>query len=208
MGLCLAHGCDCRRNERTQPFQVVIVPQYPSATLGGSHGSPVERINRGNSCAGYCQPNLILAEQRFRSMGLASAAAQECNYRAVRARIRIIVQPHQPLHRRCGSRLGAPKGEGVAGTPAWVESGNTFLQRGRTIPAAQAQRTAAWRMALLGMPAVAEPTAIHRALTRAETIRTPVAAEVAMAERRRGRRFLEYESEFWRKGRRSISGDH
>ena len=55
-------------------------------------------------------------------------------------------------------------------------------QLGRTIPAALPEWMAAWRREHLRMQEEAQQTAIHRALTRAETIRTRVAAEAETAE--------------------------
>jgi uncharacterized repeat protein (TIGR01451 family) len=122
-------------------FQVIVVPQYTTASF--SAASPPTALAWNGSTGGVLAidtsstltlngATVSVSGQGFRGgagMQLSGAAGAVTDY----------------LHAAPGTYTGAlkagtdaPKGEGIAGTPLWVESGGTYLNTGTDYPSGTA----------------------------------------------------------------------
>ncbi len=165
-------------------YQVIVVPQYTSATL--SSGLTASTWN--GSTGGV----LVLDISGTLTLNTATVAVDGLGFRGAAGlqmqwwwwqQHRIILQPspatytptRQCLQARVEAGWDGSKGEGIAGTPMWVESKQPFCKQPRRldIPAARREPTAAWRGVRQPTAAAAPPTLIR------------TASPNAMSERRR-----------------------
>jgi uncharacterized repeat protein (TIGR01451 family) len=114
-------------------YQVVLVPQYLSATLGavtaaawnGSTGGILALDVAGQLNLGGATVSLDgLGFRGAAGLQLTGGAGSNADYRHT-----------SPANYTGGAEAGvdAPKGEGISGTPMWVESGTTYLQTTTTV---------------------------------------------------------------------------
>ncbi|HUA16584.1 MAG TPA: C25 family cysteine peptidase [Verrucomicrobiae bacterium] len=119
-------------------YQVVLVPQYLSATLGavtasawnGSTGGVLALDIAGQLNLGGTSVSVDgLGFRGGAGMQLTGGAGNNTDYRVA-----------APATYTGAAEAGAdaPKGEGVAGTPEWVESGTTYLASGSNYPSGSA----------------------------------------------------------------------
>jgi uncharacterized repeat protein (TIGR01451 family) len=116
-------------------YQVVLVPQYTSATLGAVTASAWNGSTGGVLALDVAgQLNLGGATVAVDGLGFRGGAGLQLTGGVAGALNSDYVQT-SPTAYTGGAATGidAAKGEGVAGTPKWVEAGGTFLQTTTTI---------------------------------------------------------------------------
>lgn len=111
-------------------YQVVLVPQYTSATLGAATASPWNGSTGGILAADVAgQLNLGGATVSVDGLGFRGGAGMQLTGAAGSNADYWHTSPATYTGAVGGvAGVDAAKGEGVAGTPMWVESGGTFLQ--------------------------------------------------------------------------------
>ena len=111
-------------------FQVVLVPQYTSATLSSGITAP----NWNGSTGGILaldiagQLNLGTATVHLDGAGFRGGAGMQLNGNAAGSNVDYQFPAPTTYTGAVRSGVDAAKGEGVAGTSKWVESGGTFLR--------------------------------------------------------------------------------
>jgi uncharacterized repeat protein (TIGR01451 family) len=136
------HSAAASANAGQSTFQVIVVPQYTTASL--SAASPPTALAWNGSTGGVLAldtsaaltlngATVSVSGQGFRGgagMQLTGGGGANTDYR----------QPAPTTAYTGVPEAGwdAPKGEGVAGTPSWVESGGTFLATGTGYPSGTA----------------------------------------------------------------------
>jgi uncharacterized repeat protein (TIGR01451 family) len=116
-------------------FQVVLVPQYTSATLGAATAAAWNGTTGGILALDIAgQLNLGGANVSLDGMGFRGGAGMQLTGGAGANTDYWHVSPATYTGAVGGAAgVDAAKGEGVAGTPMWVESAGTFLQTTTTI---------------------------------------------------------------------------
>jgi uncharacterized repeat protein (TIGR01451 family) len=118
-------------------YQVVLVPQYLSATLGAATATPWNGSTGGILALDIAgQLNLGGATVAVDGQGFRGGAGMQLTGGVAGASNADYRQTSPAAYTGvAGGAAGidASKGEGVAGTPEWVESGGTFLQTTTTI---------------------------------------------------------------------------
>ncbi len=118
-------------------YQVVLVPQYLSATLGAVTASPWNGSTGGILALDIAgQLNLGGATVHVDGQGFRGGAGMQLTGGVGGALNSDYVQTAPTTYTGAAggvNGIDASKGEGVAGTPKWVESGGSFLQTTTTI---------------------------------------------------------------------------
>jgi len=112
-------------------FQVVRVPHYATATLGAGLTAAAWNGSTGGVVAFDLEGALTLGGGKVSVDGLGfrgGAGMQLTGGSGTNADFRFTSPATYTGAAEAGAQ--APKGEGIAGTPFWVESGNTFLSTG------------------------------------------------------------------------------
>ena len=187
------HECGASAAKGISTYQVVLVPQYTSATLGALTAASWNGTSGGIIALDVAgQLNLGGATIHADGVGFRGGAGMQLSGNAAGANTDY--QFPGPANYTGAAEAGAdaPKGEGVAGTSKFVEYNGTYLRTiaGLAIPAAQPVPTAVWRTVLRAMLVAEELILILQ-----PTIRTQAEAVARTAERGLRRRLVEYEPE-------------
>jgi uncharacterized repeat protein (TIGR01451 family) len=119
-------------------YQVVLVPQYASATLGAATASAWNGSTGGILALDIAgQLNLNGATASVNGLGFRGGAGMQLTGGGGK---NSDYQQPAPATYTGAAEAGwdAPKGEGIAGTPAWVESGATYLATNTSYPSGTA----------------------------------------------------------------------
>lgn len=120
-------------------YQVVLVPQYSSATLGSVSATPWNGSTGGILALDVAgQLNLGGANVSLDGVGFRGGAGMQLNGGVGGANTDYRVAAPAAYTGVVENGVDAPKGEGVAGTPLWVESASTYLNTGTNYPSGTA----------------------------------------------------------------------
>jgi len=120
-------------------FQVVLVPQYNSATLSSSVTAAAWDGSTGGILALDIASTLNLGGSTISLDGLGFRGGAGMQLQGGGGANTDFVQAAPATYTGIAEAgWDAPKGEGVAGTPAWVESASTFLATGTNYPSGTA----------------------------------------------------------------------
>ena len=110
-------------------YQVVLVPQYTTVTLGALTASPWNGSTGGILALDVAgQLNLGGASVSVDGLGFRGGAGLQLNGGAGGTNADYLFPSPATYAGTVENGVDASKGEGVAGTPEWVESGGTYLQ--------------------------------------------------------------------------------
>ena len=113
----------------TSTYQVVLVPQYTTVTLGALTASPWNGATGGILALDVAgQLNLGGATVSVDGMGFRGGAGMQLNGGVGGTNADYLFAAPATYAGAVENGVDGSKGEGVAGTPEWVESGGTFLQ--------------------------------------------------------------------------------
>src|SRR5262249_35926948 len=116
-------------------FQVVLVPQYNTATLSSSVTAAAWNGSTGGILALDIASTLSLGSSTISVDGLGFRGGAGMQLQGGGGANTDFVQAAPATYTGVAEAgWDAPKGEGVAGTPAWVESSSTFLATGTNYP--------------------------------------------------------------------------
>jgi len=120
-------------------YQVVLVPQYISATLGAATAAAWNGSTGGILALDIAgQLDLGGATASVDGLGFRGGAGMQFNGGVGGANTDYRVAGPATYGGTVQNGVDAPKGEGVAGTPKWVESGGTYLLSGTSYPSGTA----------------------------------------------------------------------